>query len=341
MTTLRPTSAMARETAQSAEVVARLLQRRAQRHRIAEVIARQRAPLAVVCGRGSSGHVGVFLRYLIETRLGIPVSATAPSIVTSFKRNLSLNRVLFIVISQSGRSPDLVAVTRTAREAGALTLALVNAPDSPVEDAAEFTLHIAAGPETSVAATKSVIASMAALADLIAQVAGDRELTAALDRLPDRLGRALGLDWNALAAVLPNARALYVAARGFGLAPAREIALKMAETLRLPALAFSAAELMHGPRAAIGTDTPVLALRLADETAGSVDSLVEALRQTRHTVFRCGGGAAGLPWIGDDHAITDAIAMLAPAYRMIEITAQQLGLDPDRPPNLSKVTETL
>ncbi|HLJ20737.1 MAG TPA: SIS domain-containing protein, partial [Stellaceae bacterium] len=328
-------------TAEAADVVARLLQRRTERHAIAEFLARQRAPLAVVCGRGSSGHVGVFLRYLVETRLGIPVSATAPSIVTSFGRNLAMNRALFIVISQSGRSPDLVAATRAARNSGALTLAVVNASGSPVEEAAEFTVHIEAGPERSVAATKSVIASMAALADLIAQVTADRGLTAALERLPDRLGRALGLDWNALATALPEARAVYVAARGFGLAPTREIALKMAETLRLPALAFSAAELMHGPRAAIGADTPVLTLRLADETAGSVDSLVEALRHAGHMVFRCGGDVSELPWIGDDHAVTDAIAMLVPAYRVIEATARRLGLDPDRPPNLSKVTETL
>src|SRR5690606_33816881 len=161
-------------------------------------------------------------------------------------------------------------------------------------------LPMLAGPEQSVAATKSVIASMAAGAALVAAIAGDRELDAALARLPDRLEQALDLDWTVLLPRLIEARCAYVAGRGFGLGPAREIALKMAETLRMPALGYSAAELLHGPRAAVSPATPVLALRLDDDTAAAVDDVVVNLREADVPVAVCGGGACDLPWIGDD-----------------------------------------
>ncbi|QBR72623.1 glutamine--fructose-6-phosphate aminotransferase [Beijerinckiaceae bacterium] len=338
---MNASSAMARETGEASEVVARLLADPGVWRPIVAAIQRQNPTLAVVCGRGSSGHVGVFLRYLIETRLGIPVSATAPSIVTSFKRTLALRGGLFIVVSQSGRSPDLIAATADARSSGALTVALINDAESPVARAAEFSLPIGAGPEISIAATKSVIASMAAAALLIAELGGDKNLASAVARLPERLSKALALDWRECADDLAKARAVFVAARGFGLAPAREIALKMAEILRLPALSYSAAELMHGPRAAIAHDTPVLVLRLADQTASMIDTLVATLRTSGQAVHLCGGPASSLPWIGDDHAVTDAITLLAPAYRLIEATARRFDFDPDRPPHLSKVTETV
>jgi glucosamine--fructose-6-phosphate aminotransferase (isomerizing) len=335
------TSAMARETAECPAVAERLLARRGAIQALATRIALDRTPLAVICGRGSSGHAGVHLRYLIETRLGLPVSATAPSVTAVLRRPLKLAGALFVVISQSGGSPDLVAATQAARQAGAVTLALVNVVDSPVAHAAEHVVGLEAGPERSVAATKSVVGSMIAGAELVAALAGDKALLTALDRLPRRLDAALALDWSPVGAALEHAACLYVSGRGFGLGPAREIALKCAETLRLPALAYSAAELLHGPRAAISPATPVLALRLADETARAVDALADNLRAGGVPLHLAGGPGGALPWIGDDHPVTDAIAMLPPAYRMIEATARRLGYDPDRPPHLSKVTETL
>src|SRR5262249_32878627 len=142
------------------------------------------------------------------------VSASAPSVVTAFRAPLLLDNALFIVISQSGQSPDLVEATRSARAAGARTIAIVNATSSPVADAAEFVISIEAGREHSVAATKTVIGSMAAGAELVAQLADDRALAAALDRLPERLNRALALDWSEVADDLGKASAVFVAARG-------------------------------------------------------------------------------------------------------------------------------
>jgi glucosamine--fructose-6-phosphate aminotransferase (isomerizing) len=334
------TSAMAREICESTEVAARILRSRQAIAGIAGRLDIGSAPLAVLCGRGSSGHAGVFLRYLIETRLHLPVSASAPSVITAFRKPLCLDHALFIVISQSGRSPDLVAATRSARASGARTVAIVNVLPSPVADAAEFVIPIEAGVEHSVAATKTVVGSMAAGAELIAALADDAALRLALDRLPARLARAAELDWSEVTRDLANASAVFVSSRGLGLGPAREIALKLAEILRLPALGFSAAELQHGPRAALSARTPVLLMRLNDETAATVDQLADDLRASRIALHLAGGAQSSLPWIGDDDAATDAIAMLVPAYRMIERAARAQGFDPDRPPQLSKVTET-
>jgi glucosamine--fructose-6-phosphate aminotransferase (isomerizing) len=261
-------------------------------------------------------------------------------VITAFRTPLSLNRALFIVISQSGRSPDLVAATRSARASGARTIAIVNETSSPVADEAEFVVPIEAGPEHSVAATKTMIGSMAASVGFIAELTEDRALASALERLPERLHRALSLDWSEIGADITKASAVFAAARGLGLGSAREIALKISEILRLPAIGLSAAELQHGPRAALSSRTPVLMMRLTDETAPMVDALAKTLREQNIPLHLCGGPTGSLPWLAGDDAATDPITMLIPAYRMIEQTARACGFDPDRPPRLSKITET-
>jgi glutamine---fructose-6-phosphate transaminase (isomerizing) len=332
---------MARETAQAPEVAARLIAARGEIARVAQTLDVDQIPFVVMCGRGSSGHAGVFLRYLIETQLGLAVSASAPSVSGVLKRPMKLKGALFIVISQSGRSPDLIEATRAARKAGARTLAIINAQNAPLATCAELVVPICAGPELSVAATKSVIGAMLAGTELVACLAPMAKLHTALDRMPDRLSRALKLNWHALAQALETAPCAYVAARGFGLGTAREIALKMAEVLHIQALAYSASELMHGPRAAVSAITPVLALRQSDPTRIAVDDLVAHLRAASIPVHDCGGTSGSLPWLGDDHAALDAVTMLVPAYLAIEAAAKARGHDPDNPPHLSKVTRTL
>ncbi|MEE7457516.1 glutamine--fructose-6-phosphate aminotransferase [Methylorubrum populi] len=309
--------------------------------RIGATLRDKKFPFVVVCGRGSSGHAGVHLRYLVETRLGLPVSAAAPSVVTGYDRPPQVAGALFVVVSQSGRSPDLVAATRAARAGGALTLALVNDPDSPAAAASDLVLPIRAGPERAVAATKTVTNSLVAGAALVAGWADDRALREGLAALPKRLRAALALDWSAWSADLRGAPAAFVTGRGHGLGPVREIALKLAETLRLPALGYSAAELRHGPRASVSAATPVLALRQADPLAEGVDDLVRDLRGDGLHIQACGGPLGSLPWLDDGHPACDPIAMLVPAYRAIEAEARRRGLDPDAPAGLTKVTETL
>ena len=332
---------MARETAEIPAAAERLLARADVFATIAKRIEQAKPRIVVFCGRGSSGHVGVYLRYLFETRLGLLASAAAPSVVTAYQRPLQLRDALFVVISQSGRSPDLVNATQAARQLGAVTLAIVNDEKSPAAVASELVLPIGAGIERSVAATKTVALSMIAGAQLVAKLARDGDLNDGLRHLPQRLSGSLGCDWSAWADSTASAAAAFVVGRGYGLGCVREIALKVAEILRVPTLGYSAAELRHGPRASITSATPVLVLRQNDQAAAAIDELVRDLNEAGEKVFIAGGAAATLPWIGDGHPVCDPVLMLIPAYRAIEAAARRRGFDPDNPPHLSKVTRTL
>jgi glucosamine--fructose-6-phosphate aminotransferase (isomerizing) len=332
---------MARETAEIPAAAGRLLARTDIFAAIVERIEQEKPRIVVFCGRGSSGHVGVYLRYLFEARLGWLGSSAAPSVVTAYQRFPDMRDVLFVVISQSGRSPDLVTATEVARESGALTLAIVNDEDSPAASASELVLPIGAGTEHAVAATKTVALSMIAGARLVAALARDDDLNGALQQLPLRLSGALSCDWSAWAQSAAGAAAAFVVGRGYGLGCVREIALKVSEIFRVPALGYSAAELRHGPRVSISPATPVLVLRQNDQAAAAVDDLIRDLDVAGETVFIAGGTAGTLPWIGDGHPVCDPVLMLIPAYRAIEAVARQRGLDPDNPPYLSKVTRTL
>jgi glucosamine--fructose-6-phosphate aminotransferase (isomerizing) len=178
-------------------------------------------------------------------------------------------------------------------------------------------------------------------AQLVAHLMQDDLLMQAVGRLPRRFDEALACDWSAWGDSLRDARAAFVTARGHGLGTAKEIALKLTETMRLPALGYSAAELRHGPFAAVTSRTPVLALRTDAAGSDLIDRLVHELTSADRPVFAVGGRNGTLPWIDDDHPICDPIAMLLPAYVAIEQAARRQGFDPDRPTNLSKVTETL
>lgn len=337
----RTSTAMAQEIAEIPAAAQRLLSQQRAAGAIADRIRDFNPKFVVICGRGSSGHAGVFLRYLFEVRAGLLVSTSAPSVVTAYRQTHDMRQIVFIVISQSGRSPDLVAATAQARKSGALTVALVNDTASPAADAAELVLSIEAGPEHAVAATKTVALSMMRGAQLVAQLMQDDLLMQAIERLPRRFDEALACDWSPWGDSLQDAPAAFVTARGYGLGTAREIALKLTETMRLPALGYSAAELRHGPFAAVTSRTPVLALRSDAAASELIDRLVRELASANRPVFAVGGQNGTLPWIDDDHAICDPIAMLLPAYVAIEQAARHQGFDPDRPANLSKITETL
>jgi glucosamine--fructose-6-phosphate aminotransferase (isomerizing) len=332
---------MAREIAEIPAATARLLAPSDVFAATAERIEYAKPRIVVFCGRGSSGHVGLYLRYLFEMHLGLIASAAAPSVATAYHRPPDLRGALFVVVSQSGRSPDLVNATESARKLGALTLAIVNDETSPAAAASELVIPIEAGTEQAVAATKTVVLSMIAGARLVGELARDSALDEAVRQLPARLSGALACDWSAWADSAAAATAAFVVGRGYGLGCVREIALKVAETLRVPALGHRAAELRHGPRASITPATPVLVLRQNDEAATTIDDLVNDLQGAGETLFIAGGPAATLPWIGDGHPVCDPIVMLAPAYRAIEAAARRRGFDPDHPPHLSKVTRTL
>lgn len=337
----RARSAMAREIREIPLTTERLLAEHDLVATVADRIRHANPRVIVIAGRGSSANAGTFLRYLFETRAGVLVSTSAPSVVTTYRRSIDMRDAVFIVISQSGRSPDLVTGARSARKSGALTIAIVNDVTSPAALACELTLPVGAGPERSVAATKSVVLSMVISAQLVASLTSDDALSEKIKQLPQRLAQALTCDWSAWSGSFAAARAAFVIGRGFGLGPAREIALKIAETMRLPALSYSAAEVRHGPLAAASAETPLLVLRQNDGSSAMVDALIADLRVSKLNVFSVGDPSGTLPWIGNDDPICDAITMLLPAYAAIEQAARDRGFDPDNPPNLTKITETL
>jgi glutamine---fructose-6-phosphate transaminase (isomerizing) len=305
---------------------------------------RRLAPRAVVtCARGSSDHAATYAKYLIETRTRVLTASAAPSISSVYGVTQDLRGCLFIAISQSGRSPDLLAAVAAAKVSGATILALCNSPGAPLIAAADLVIELRAGSETSIAATKSFLATLAALAGLVAAWSRDAALSAALQTLPSLMDSSWALDWSGALPVLGPAANLYVIGRGLGLGAAQEIALKCKETCGLHAEAFSSAELRHGPYTLLGQAFPALMLAQHDASQAGVQALAAELAQRGVPVLLAGARAAGanvLPTI-------DAIPELAPillvqsAYRMIDALAARRGLDPDHPPHLRKITETV
>jgi glucosamine--fructose-6-phosphate aminotransferase (isomerizing) len=334
-------SHMQDETRESSAAVARCL---AQSALIAELGARLRAldpPFVVVCARGSSSHAGTFLRVLLGKQLGLIAAAAMPSLASVYGTPQRLSGALFIAISQSGRSPDLIASTTQARAAGATTLAIVNDPTSPLAAACELVLPIAAGPERSVAATKTVLATLAASLALVD--AWRPYATAAIAALPDRLARAAALDWQPLVTALLRDDRIFTVGRGPALGIAKEAALKLAETCGVTGLAFSAAELAHGPMALAGAGFPVLAFLQQDAALPHSETLLSTLASRGVPVLTAGGhvtGATPLPVLAPAHPDCDLLPALVSFYLAAEATARARGLDPDNPPTLRKITQT-
>jgi len=337
----RSQTAMAREIREIPTTAERLLAERDSIITVANRIRQADPRVVVISGRGSSANAGTLLRYLFEARAGLLVSTSAPSVMTTYGQSIDMRNAVFIVISQSGRSPDLVMGAQSARKNGALTIAIVNDLTSPLALACELPLPMGAGLERSVAATKSVVLSMVTSVQLVASLTSDDELNEKIKRLPQRFSDALACDWSLWSSSLAAARAAFVVGRGFGLGPAREIGLKVTETMRLPTLSYSAAEVMHGPLACASAEIPFLVLRQNDGSSAMVDALIAELRVRKLNVFSAGDPTGVLPWIGNDDPICDAITMLLPAYATIEQAARARGFDPDNPPNLSKITETM
>ena len=305
---------------------------------------RAQPPRAVVTfGRGSSDHAATYLRYLVETRLGVMTASAAPSVSSVYDAAPGMEGMLCVAISQSGRSPDLLAATEAAAGAGATVVALVNDEASPLAAQADLVLPLHAGPELSVAATKSYICALTAAAQLVGHWLQDAALLKALDRLPGLLDEAWRQPWPQAEAKLATARGLYVLGRGPGFGIAQEAALKFKETCGLHAEAFSAAEVRHGPMALVGPGFPVLAFVQADETQDGVEAAVAACVAQDAEVLQVGGrdqaGACRLP-APRAHPALEPIAFVQGFYRMACGLAVARGFDPDRPPNLSKITET-
>lgn len=335
---------MATETRQAPAVVARLLaENDATCARLAVHFKLAPPRLVATCARGSSDHAATYAKYLIETTCGIPVMSAAPSVGSVYGAKLTLEDSLFVIVSQSGKSPDLVANATWAKRNGAFVVALVNVVDSPVAEAADAVLPLWAGEEKSVAATKSYIAALTAIAQMTAHLSGSEPLKDALKQLPEQLEDSLDLDWHEAVAPLSAVDDLLIIGRGLSFGVAQEAALKFKETAAIHAESFSAAELMHGPLALVGEGYPLLVFSQNDETRPSVQQLVDLLRQKGAAVFAAEEGAprpGRLPVVPGMHAAIAPIAMVQSFYGLANAIALARGLDPDHPPNLKKVTET-
>lgn len=299
--------------------------------------------LVVTCARGSSAHAAIFAKHSIERHLRIPVADAAPSIVTVYRRPLKLKGQLHLTISQSGRSDDLIEQTRAAKKAGALTVGLINAVDSPLADECHVVLPLGGGPELSVAATKTFIATLAAILRLTASWGGDAALKRALGHLPDRLERAAALDWSASFGALAPAASMLTIGRGPTLAIAAEAALKLKETCLLHAEAFSGAEFLHGPVSLVAKGFPILMFMPADDAAVALRRLEADLRGKGAAVFATSAGkpsAGRLPAVRSRHPETDAVCLIQSFYAMLVRLADLRGSDADRPRHLQKVTRT-
>jgi glucosamine--fructose-6-phosphate aminotransferase (isomerizing) len=318
---------------------------------VAAEIARRRPRNVVFVGRGTSDHAALYGAYLTEIRLGLPVASASPSAITLYGARPDYTGTLVIGVSQSGGSPDLTGVLKVARETGALTLAVTNNPSSPLAQAAELSVDVAAGHERAVAATKTYTAELLALLMLIEGVrAGDGRLPeeerAALDKLP-RLAEDALRDTAAddLAQRYRFASRMVTTGRGYAYPTARETALKLMETSYLPALAFSGADLLHGPLAMTDPDVPVLAV-VGDGPGGtSMRDVVTRLAERRADVVTIGAtdvpGASGrlsVPGVDERHG---PLLDILPLQRLALAVALARGEDPDAPRGLKKVTTTL
>lgn len=339
---------LVREAAEAPDRIANLLADDTGALRSAASLIREASPrFAVTVARGSSDHAASFAAYVMATRCGLVVASVAPSVVTLYDARLRWQSALVLAISQSGVSPDIVAVAKAARAGDALVIGLINAPHSPLAAVVSHVIPLLAGRELAVAATKTFVASVAAVIDLSQRLSPDPELGRAIARLPEALAASTRTDHQAAVAMFAGAARMLVVARGRSLPIAHEVALKLKEVCAMQAESLSAAELMHGPIAMVGAAYPVLVIAVDDETLAGILSTIEALKRigARICVISDAPAAVALadcaivlpPRL---HPVVAPCAVAQAAYGFVADLALARSIDPDRPVHLRKVTET-
>jgi len=333
---------MEQEARETPAVAARLLGHRDDLARLGERLRALAPRYALALGRGSSDAAALLAKYLFELRLGVPTVSAAPSVLSIYGRRLALERALLLVISQSGRSPDLVEFCRAAAGPEVLRVALLNEPSAPLAGAVDTCLPLEAGQEKSVAATKSCLAAMLLAFALAAYWRADRDAIVAFERAPDALGKALAQDWSAGEDFFAADGSVYVIGRGPGLAIAAEAALKLKETMGLHAEAVSAAEIRHGPLALAGPRLRVVIFAARDAAFESLRQLGDELAQLGCPLLFISPQPALSPLhvAPDAEPVLEHLAMLLRFYVLASAGALRRGRSPDAPPLLRKITET-
>lgn len=338
-------SLMYQELRQTGDVCQRILQDNVKIiTELAAIFQKREPPLIITCARGSSDMAASFAKTIFESRLGTIVASYAPSMSSVYEtRFRNLENAVFIVISQSGKSPDIISSLVAANEAGALTIAIVNDESSPAASLADFVLPMRAGPEKSVAATKTFIASLFVVCDLLAAWQNDIALRNALEDAPNAFELAPKLEWGEALPCFRDAKTMFVLGRSLTFGIAGEAALKLKETSSLHAEAFSAAEVKHGPMALVKAGFPVLLFPPKDSAEQYFGSLIKEFSDRGAKCFCVGGKNEGgyfLPAVENLHPLIDPMAKILSFYAFAEELSRARGFDPDKPPFLQKVTAT-
>ncbi len=339
------------EILEQPEVAARFLS--AQADPIESIAARLRATPprhVVIAARGTSDHAAVYAQYVLGVRHRLSVGLGTPSIVSIYDAAPDVTDALVIGISQSGASPDIVAVLAAARAQGAPTIAITNEPDSTLAAVADRTVALGAGPERAIAATKTYTAELLAIALLSAALADSPPDRAAVAAIPETLARSLALEpeIERIALEQKAATRALVIARGFEYATAREWALKLKELARLFADPYSSADFQHGPLTLVEPGVPVLAVARAGASEADLVTLLGRLRSDLAAELMVISDhdpalalatwpvrlPAGTPeWLGP-------IVSIVPGQLHALHLTRARGLDPERPRNLNKITRT-
>jgi glucosamine--fructose-6-phosphate aminotransferase (isomerizing) len=296
-----------------------------------------------IVARGSSDHAAVYGRYLLEAATGKPVSLAAPSLHTLYGIDVDYTGQLVIAVSQSGATPEIVRTLEALQDGGGRGLAITNDPDSALARAADETLELGMGEERAVPATKTVTAQLAALA-IAACALGRAPFTRdELDAVPDCVHAVLDDPGPVATAAerLAGASQLIIVARGYLYAASLETALKIKETCSLLADGYSAADLRHGPIAAVTRGLPVVAFCASGPARADIASLVEELRAREASVLIVGCGESADVSLPDNapEPLAPIVAVVRGQQLAYEL-ATALGLDPDSPAGLTKVTAT-
>lgn len=310
---------------------------------LAEYLKRTKPTQIITLGRGSSNNASIYGKYLFETGLGIPVSVAAPSLSTIYKQPLIAKNAVLIVTSQSGKSPDLVNFALMMKEQGTKIIGIINDEKSPLAKECDFLFGIKAGEEKSVAATKSFVGSLSIYAAIFAAWNEDSELAEALINLPLTLDQVVNSEWPELIESLSHAKDLFVIGRGVGLSTAVEAALKLKETCQIHAEGISASEIFHGSVSLITPQYPVISFVGSDASRESCLEVNKKLEGYGAKVFSLDHKASSettlvIPKV---HPLLQPLVQISAYYKVIEKLSNHRGLNPDIPPNLKKVTETL
>jgi glutamine---fructose-6-phosphate transaminase (isomerizing) len=303
--------------------------------------------------RGTSDNAAVYGSYLIQAHAGRLATLASPSIATTYRSRIDLSGILAVALSQSGRTEEIVETVAWARDCGARTLGITNGAGSPLTEAADMALVTQAGAERAVPATKTFTTQLAALAVLAIGLGGDldpgqlREVPGVIEGMLVRAAEAELADLDPIVDELAEVQGVVVSGRGLAYSAALELALKLKEACYLHAMGISYADLLHGPIAVVDAATP--AIVVAADSGPTLDGTVALARRVTGAgarAYAIGGGEAlarassralpgpGLPeWLAP-------IGLIVPGQLLTEALSRRLGLDPDRPRGLSKITQT-